>query len=73
MVPIQFLFDKYNLINIYYFSLNVEGSELEILKGINFEKMNIKIFGIEFNYPKSNKSKEILKLLKENIFFFFKN
>jgi FkbM family methyltransferase len=72
MIPIQFLFDKYNLINIDYFSLDVEGSELEVLKGINFEKMNIKIFGIEFNYPKSNKSKEILKLLKENKYIFLK-
>ena len=46
MVPIQQLFDKYNLNNIDYFSLDVEGSELQVLNGIDFNKTNINIFSI---------------------------
>lgn len=35
--------------NIDYISIDTEGSELEIIKSIDFSKWNIKIFTIEFN------------------------
>ena len=49
-VPLQSLFDKYNITDIDYFSLDTEGSELDILKTVDFEKVNIKLMGVEFNY-----------------------
>lgn len=79
-IPIQVLFDKYKLYNIDYFSLDVEGSELQILKGIDFDKTNINIFGIEINYEYSEKCKNIInflinkgyKIIKKSQDYFFK-
>lgn len=44
-----------------YCNIDVEGSELNILKTIDFEKYNIKIFTIENNYESS----EVRKFLKK--------
>ena len=34
-----------------YLSIDTEGSELQILQGIDFEKFNIKVIDVENNYP----------------------
>ena len=44
------LFDKHNITEVDYFSLDVEGSELDVLHSINFEKVKINYFTIENNY-----------------------
>lgn len=41
------LCEKYNILNIDLCSLDVEGHEYQVLKGINFSKINIKNFIIE--------------------------
>jgi len=44
------LTDKYNLKEIDYCSIDVEGSEIKILNSIDFDKINIKLLSIENNY-----------------------
>ena len=38
-----------NINKVDYFSLDVEGGELEVLKGIDFKKINIDAFSVEHN------------------------
>ena len=48
--------------NIDYLSLDTEGSELKILKGLDFDKYKINYINVEHNY-KEPRRKEIKKLL----------
>lgn len=68
---LESIFDEYDITHIDYFSLDVEGAELEVLQSINWEKVHIELIsveilnskeldGIETNYQK------IHKLLSEN-------
>ena len=57
---LETLFDKYNMKDIDFISIDVEGAELEVLKSINFEKVNITCFLIENNYG-LEKETEFLK------------
>jgi FkbM family methyltransferase len=70
MVTLQELCDKYNLSKIDYLSLDVEGSEFKVLQGINFEKLDIKLIGVEINYP-DNKN-DIFNILNKNGYTFLK-
>ena len=45
-----------NRTHIDYFSLDVEGRELEVLRTIPFDKLNISIFTIEFLHGKEGKN-----------------
>ena len=45
-------------INIDYLSIDIEGSEFEILKTIDFERYNIKVISVENNLPKEQNFKE---------------
>lgn len=47
---LQTILDKNNLYDIDYCSIDTEGSEFNIIKSIDFDKTNIKIFSIENNY-----------------------
>ena len=40
----------YNQTNIDFISIDTEGTELDVLKGFNFKKFNVKLFVIENNY-----------------------
>ena len=70
MVTLQELCDKYNLSKIDYLSLDVEGSEFKVLQGINFEKLDIKLIGVEINYLE-NKN-DIFNILNKNGYTFLK-
>ena len=60
--------DVIDLIDIDYISIDVEGSELNILKSIDFNKHKIKIFGIENNYPETfSEIENFLKLYNYTI------
>jgi len=54
-----------NVDKIDYFSLDVEGSELEVLKGIDFKKIDITTFSVEHNNYQDQKIK-IRQLLETN-------
>lgn len=54
------ILDKYNITNIDFLSIDTEGSELDILSTIDFNKIYIKVITIEDNYH----SKELLNFFK---------
>jgi FkbM family methyltransferase len=47
---LQTILDEHNISDIDYCSIDTEGSEFNIIKSIDFDKTNIKIFSIENNY-----------------------
>lgn len=54
------LLEKYGMLKIDYMSLDVEGSELSILKSIDFNKIQIGVMTIEDNYGDDSKFNEYL-------------
>lgn len=50
---LETIFDKYNIKNINYLSIDVEGGEFEVIKSINFDKIFIDVIGFECNYDDS--------------------
>lgn len=44
------IFDENNVKDVHYLSIDTEGAEMEVLKSIDFEKVNIHIIDIENNY-----------------------
>ena len=70
------IFEKFNINIIDLAIIDVEGSELELLKGINFEKIKINYFCIEsYNFQKLNqfminKNYEFLKKLHREDYVF---
>lgn len=49
-VPLQALLDKHGLLNVDFLSLDTEGSELDILKSIDWERTHIRVMTVENNY-----------------------
>ena len=47
---LETLFDLYKIDKIDYLSIDVEGAEIDVLKGINFDKVDITIIDVEENY-----------------------
>lgn len=56
---------KHNIKNIDFISIDTEGGELDILKGINFEFFKVKAITIENNYSEPN----ILRWMQKNGFY----
>ena len=50
-IPVYSLLEAINMLHINFFSLDVEGAELEILKTIPFAKVKIDLFLIEYAIP----------------------
>jgi len=67
------VFDKYKVDTVDYMSLDTEGSEYEVLQGINYDKVKINIIDIEDNYPNSEKSKSIHNFLSSKQFKYIGN
>ena len=51
------LFSERNITHVDYLSIDTEGSEFEILEGINFDKVTIDIIDLELNYPDEDREK----------------
>jgi FkbM family methyltransferase len=70
MVTLQELCDKYNICKVDYLSLDVEGSELKVLEGIDFSKLDIELIGVEINYDEDKN--KIYNILNKNGYTFIK-
>ena len=65
-ITLQYLLDKYNSPKIiHYFSLDTEGTELEILKSVDFSKYIFIYINLEHNYIEPRRS-EMRTLLLNN-------
>ena len=59
---------------MHYFSLDIEGAELQVLRTIPFDKVDIKVLGIEMNHVGEifkGSEKDVVKLLKEAGYDYF--
>jgi hypothetical protein len=70
-VTLQQLCDKHNIFKVDYLSLDVEGSELKVLQGIDFTRLDIKIIGVEINYKEDQP--KIFDILNKNGYTFLKH
>jgi FkbM family methyltransferase len=61
-MPLQKILDERDITHVDYLSIDTEGSELEILKSIDFSKTSFDLISVEVNYESS----EIDNLLQEN-------
>ncbi|ARF08686.1 FkbM methyltransferase [Catovirus CTV1] len=59
---IETICDEYNVKNINYLSIDVEGAEFDVIKSINFDKVFIDVIGFENNY--NDTSIPIIKYLE---------
>lgn len=67
-VPMQMIIESTNLLDIDFFSLDVEGGELFILNTINFDVTNIHVIVVECDGHSPEKDEAVRKLLKEHGF-----
>ena len=68
MVTLQEICEKYKISKVDYLSLDVEGSELKVLQGIDFSKVDIRLIGVEINYD--NDKDSIYNILQKNGYTF---
>jgi len=47
---LETIYDENNITHIHYLSIDVEGSEFEVIQSINFDKVFIDVIGFENNY-----------------------
>ena len=63
---------KYNISTFEYLNIDVEGSELDVIKGIDFKKFTPILVTIENNdlFPEDYYNNEVYKILKNNDYIF---
>ncbi len=59
-VLFQSLLDQSGYTDVDYLSIDVEGAELDALKGINFQKTKFKLISIENNFPNDDRVQRFL-------------
>lgn len=72
-VHLMDLIDQYNLFDIDYLQIDVEGFDAEIVNMINFSKLKPKLIKFEYKHLEQSKFKDILNLLKNQGYFFKKD
>lgn len=71
---LETILDEHNILHINYLSIDVEGSELNVVKSINYEKVFIDVIGFENNInltnnlDEYNRGREIVNFLKKKDF-----
>ncbi|XP_076760564.1 uncharacterized protein LOC143429061 [Xylocopa sonorina] len=68
--PFHHLMAALNVTTIDYFSLDIEGHELKVLKTIPFDKINIKTLSVEFSHVEDGKRK-LIDFMKSNNYFVY--
>jgi len=63
---------KYNISSFEYLNIDVEGSELDVIKGIDFKRFTPTLVTIENNdlFPEDYYNNEVYKILKNNDYIF---
>lgn len=69
-VTLQSILNQLNITKVDFFSLDVEGYELSVLKGIDFEKIKFEFILIEFNPTKID---ELMAFMSERNYEFLEN
>jgi len=64
---LETIFDEYNIKNVNYLSIDVEGAEFDVIKSIDFDKVFIDVICFEVNYIDS--SVPIILYLQEKNYF----
>jgi FkbM family methyltransferase len=67
-LPLQKIFNERNITHVDYLSIDTEGSELEVLQSINFNKTSFELISVEINYE----AEEINSFLLANGYTTFK-
>ena len=62
------VFTEHEVSIVDYLSIDTEGSEWQVLQGVDFAKVHINVIGFEVNYPNSPEHLAIQKLLEGNHF-----
>lgn len=62
------LFNEHKVDTVDYLSIDTEGSEYEVLLGIDFDKVKVNVVEIEVNYPDNEKHRSIISLLNSKGF-----
>jgi FkbM family methyltransferase len=65
-VPVGTLFKLFGILHIDWLSLDVEGGELEVIKTIDFNSVNIQVLTIELDGTNPSKDKEVKDILLAN-------
>lgn len=52
---LETLLNIYGFSHVDYLSVDTEGSELQVLQGIDFDKVRIDVVEVEVNYPRDEK------------------
>ena len=66
--PVKHIFETFGITHIDFFSLDVEGAELEVLKTLNFSNVHINVFVIEQDGRNPEKDEAVRQLLLANNF-----
>ena len=62
-VPLQYMLDRFGVHDIDFFSLDVEGAELEVLKTIDFGRTRISVILVEMDGRHQAKDDQVTQLL----------
>lgn len=71
-VKLADIIEEHNYKTIDYLSIDTEGSEYQVLQGIDFNKVHINIIDVEVNYSGNSDHLNIIKLLEDNNFMLWK-
>lgn len=53
---LETIFDTHDVTHVDYLSIDTEGTEMNVLRGINFDKVTIDVIEAEVNYPQDEKT-----------------
>ncbi|KAL4427674.1 hypothetical protein ABPG75_001763 [Micractinium tetrahymenae] len=62
-VPMQWIFDRFGIAYVDLWSLDVEGAELEVLRTVDFSRMDIKVLIVELDGHSKEKDQGVKDLL----------